>query len=31
MEGITVSGAGLSFVMECFRKYVGQSWEVAVF
>jgi hypothetical protein len=31
MEGITVSKAGLSFVMECFRKYVGQSWEIAVF
>ncbi|MDD7059940.1 hypothetical protein [Porcincola intestinalis] len=31
MEGITVSGAGLSFVMECFRKYVGKSWEIAVF
>ena len=30
MEGITVSGAGLSFVMECFRKYIGQSWEIAV-
>jgi len=31
MEGITVSEAGLSFVMECFRKYIGQSWEIAVF
>ena len=31
MEGITVSGEGLSFVMTCFRKYMGQSWEIAVF
>lgn len=31
MEGITVSGDGLSFVMTCFRKYMGQSWEIAVF
>ena len=29
MEGVKISQYGLAFVLECFRRYLGDSWEIA--